>query len=173
MGLSTCIMKLKLNKWKKEGLLVGNTFKINTGCSIDPSFPWLISIGNNVTLAPNVIILAHDASTQVHIGYSRLGLVEIGNNVFVGAGSIVLPGVKIGNNVVIAAGSVVTKSIPNDSVVAGVPARIIKSIDEFKNKYTIIDEEKLDISYTRKGNITNIKKKIMREQLGKGNLFIV
>ncbi|MDO4893230.1 MAG: DapH/DapD/GlmU-related protein [Eubacteriales bacterium] len=64
------------------------------------------------------------------------GTIEIGNNVFIGMNTIVLPGVKIGNNVVIGAGSIVSKDIPNNSVACGIPARVIETLDEYycKNK---------------------------------------
>lgn len=110
-----------------RGLIVGENFSRQPGCIIDKFHSWLISIGNNVTLAPRVHILAHDASTKVHLGYTKIGRVEIGNNVFVGADSIVLPNVKIGDNVIIGSGSVVSKDIPENSVVIGVPARVIQN----------------------------------------------
>ena len=57
----------------KKGLTVGNNVFINFGCIIDESFCWLISIGDNVTLAPRVHILAHDASTKKFLGYTKVG----------------------------------------------------------------------------------------------------
>jgi len=57
----------------KKGLIIGENVFINFGCIIDESFCWLISIGNNVTLAPNVHILAHDASTKKALGYTKIG----------------------------------------------------------------------------------------------------
>lgn len=61
--------------------------------------------------------------------------VVIGNNVFIGMNSIILPGVTIGDNVIIGAGSVVAKDIPANSVCAGVPARVIKTMDEYAQKF--------------------------------------
>jgi len=175
MSLENKIMKMKLRRWIKRGLTIGDNFKINNGCSIEPTFPWLVTIGNNVTLAPNVTILAHDASSQVHLGYTRLGLVVIGNNVFVGAGSIILPGVNVGNDVVIAAGSVVTKDVPDGSVIAGVPAKPVKGIDEFRSKYEPLMKERnlLNRSYTIAGNVTPDMKQEMKERLKNETLFIV
>lgn len=120
-----------LEKLIRRGLTVGKDFSRMGGVIIDPSHCWHISIGDNVTLAPRVHILAHDASTKVFLGYTRVANTVIGNNVFVGAGTIILPGVTIGNNVVIGAGSVVSKDIPDDSVAAGNPARIVKSLHDF------------------------------------------
>ena len=123
-----------LEKLIKRGLVVGKDFKRMGGVIIDPSHCWHITIGNNVTLAPRVHILAHDASTGVFLGYTRVSNVTIGNNVFIGAGTIVLPGVSIGNNVVIGAGSVVSRDIPDGTVAVGNPARVVRSLEEFLNR---------------------------------------
>lgn len=120
-----------LDKLVRRGLVIGTGFKRMGDVIIDPSHCWHITIGDNVTLAPRVHILAHDASTKVFLGYTRVESTKIGNNVFVGAGAIVLPGVTIGNNVVIGAGSVVSQDIPNDSVAAGNPARVVKALSAY------------------------------------------
>lgn len=104
------------------------------GVIIDPSHCNHITIGDNVTLAPRVHIIAHDASTYLFLGKTRAADVTIGNDVFVGASLIILPGVTIGNRVVIGAGSVVTKDIPDNSVAVGNPARVICTIDEYIGK---------------------------------------
>ena len=111
--------------------MVGKRFVKMGGVIIDPSHCWHITIGDNVTLAPNVHVLAHDASTKVFLDHTRVANTKIGNNVFVGAGSIILPGVAIGNNVVVGAGSVVTKDIPDGSIAIGNPARVVKSLEAF------------------------------------------
>lgn len=123
-----------MNKLIKRGLKVGKNFWRMGGVIIDPSHCYHIKIGDNVTLAPRVHILAHDASTGLILSKVRVANVEIGNEVFVGAGSIILPGVHIGNRVIIGAGSVVTKDIPDNSVAAGNPARVICSIEDYARK---------------------------------------
>lgn len=123
-----------LEKLIKRGLIVGKNFTRMGGVVIDPSHCWHISIGDNVILAPRVHILAHDASTKIFLNYTRVANTRIGNNVFIGAGTIVLPGVTIGDNVVIGAGSIVTKDIPNDSVAVGNPACVVKVLDAFLNE---------------------------------------
>lgn len=125
---------LYLEDYINRGLVVGENFNMQHGCIIDDSHCNLIKIGNNVTLAPNVHILAHDASTKMFLGFVKFGKVNIGNNVFIGAGTIILPGVNIGNRVVIGAGSVVTKDIEDNSVYAGNPAKKIYSLDEYLEK---------------------------------------
>ena len=123
-----------IEKLIKRGLVVGNGFKCMGGVIIDPSHCWHVTIGNNVTLAPRVHILAHDTSTKLFLDYTRVSNVTIGDNVFIGAGTIVLPGVSIGNNVVIGAGSVVSRDIPDNSVAVGNPARVVKSLDDYLNQ---------------------------------------
>lgn len=116
------------------GMQVGHNFKRLNGVILDPSHCWLIEIGNNVTLAPRVHILCHDASTKQFLGKTKIGRVTIGDNVFIGAESVVLPGVNIGSNVIIGANSTVTRDIPTGSVVAGSPARVICTLEEYLEK---------------------------------------
>ena len=93
--------EVSTNKLVKKGLIVGDNFSRQGNCIIDPPHCWLIEIGNNVTLASGVYILAHDASTKKILGYAKIGNVKIGDNVFIGAKSIILPNVNIGNNTLI------------------------------------------------------------------------
>lgn len=116
------------------GMTVGKDFKRLQGVILDPSHCWLITIGDNVTMAPRVHILCHDASTKDFLGYTKIGRVDIGNNVFIGAETVVLPGVTIGDNVIIGANSTVTKDIPTGSVAAGSPARVICTLEEYLSK---------------------------------------
>lgn len=117
-----------------EGLTVGKNFKCLGGAIIDPGHVSLITIGDNVTFAPNVHILAHDASTRRALGYTMLGKVEIGNNVFIGANSTVLPGVTIGNGSIIGANSLVSHDVPENCVYAGNPAKKLMTTEEYYEK---------------------------------------
>ena len=80
------------------GMKVGKNFARLNGVILDPSHCWLIEIGDNVTMAPRVHILCHDASTKHFLNYTKIGRVRIGSNVFIGASTVVLPGVTIGDN---------------------------------------------------------------------------
>ena len=152
----------------RNGLKIGKDCNIQTGCIIDPSHCWLIEIGDRCTFAPHVHILAHDASTKRPLGMTRLGRVEIGNDVFVGAGTIILPNVKIGNKVVIGAGSVVSRDIPENSVALGCPARVICTYDEYiyKKEEELKTKPCFDFSYTY-NEITLERKKEMIDALKK------
>lgn len=105
----------------KRGMIVGNNFQRQNEVILDPDHCWLIKIGDNVTLAPRVHILCHDASTKQFLGYTKIGKVVIGNNVFIGANTVILPNVKIGDNVIVGANSTITHDIPDNSLVVGTP----------------------------------------------------
>jgi|GEM_PF-1689583 len=94
----------------------------------------LVEIGEKFISAPGSVILAHDASTIIHCGKSRVEKTIIGNNVFLGANAVILPGVCIGDNVIIGAGSVVTKDIASNMIVVGNPARVVSTVREYITK---------------------------------------
>ena len=116
------------------GMKVGKNFGRLNGVILDPSHCWLIEIGDNVTLAPRVHVLCHDASTKPFLGHTKIGRVTIGYNVFVGAESVILPGVTVGSNVIVGANSTVTHDVPEGVVVAGSPARVICTLEEYLAK---------------------------------------
>lgn len=91
--------KKDLDYYKKRGLSIGENVECYSIDGIDSLFPWLITIGNNVTISTNVQILTHDSSTFFVGAHTRVGEVNIGNNVFIGTKSIILPNVSIGDNV--------------------------------------------------------------------------
>ena len=102
------------------------------------SEPWIITIGKNVHITNGVRFITHDGGTLLF--RDRVPDLEItkpiviGDNVYIGNNVLLLPGVTIGNNVIIGAGAVVSRSIPDNSVAVGVPARVIKSSDEYFEK---------------------------------------
>lgn len=103
-----------------------------------------VKIGKNAQFAPNVAI--YTAGHPVHpdsrnSGYEYGIDITIGDNVWLGGNTVIMPGVHIGNNVVIGAGSVVTKDIPDDVVAAGNPCRVLRSITEEDRKYYYKDRE--------------------------------
>lgn len=149
------------------GMKVGTNFKRLHGVILDPGHCWLIEIGDNVTMAPRVHILCHDASTKQFLNYTKIGRVTIGNNVFIGAESVVLPGVTIGNDVIIGANSTVTHDIPDGVVAAGSPARAICTLEEYLNK----EKNRMETApcygeeYTLRQNVSMEKRMEQREAL--------
>lgn len=106
-----------------------------------PLYANLIRIHNNVRIASNVTFVTHDIThymLNAKIGESRfnetVGCIEIMDNVFVGTNVTILNNVRIGENSIIAAGAVVTKDVPPNSVVGGVPAKVICSLDDYLEK---------------------------------------
>lgn len=144
-------MNKKINKWaRKLAILflspqkyarhIGVTFGNN--CLIADkdhwsSEPYLVSIGNDCALTEGVKIQTHGGGRIMRLKYPQFdsfGKVKIGNHVYIGAFSQIMPGVTIDDNVLVAAGSVVTKSIPSGYVVGGNPAKIICTLDSFIEK---------------------------------------
>ena len=106
-----------------------------------PLYSKLIYLHDNVFIASNVLFLTHDAINgmlnkkyKIKSFQEQLGCIEIMDNVFVGANSIIMPNVRIGENTIIATGSIVTKDIPANSVAAGSPAKRIGDFDDFVKK---------------------------------------
>ena len=118
--------------------------------------PWLITIGDNVHITKGVQFITHDGGTLIfRKDVPDLEItkpITIGNDVYLGNNVILLPGVTIGNRVVVGAGAIVTKDIPDNSVAVGVPARVIKSADDYF--------EKLKIESLHLGNLCGEEKDI-------------
>lgn len=147
MELKKILFYLKLlivNPHKKSflyGKYLGIKFGKNVRITHFPRFgsePYLIEIGDNVTITRGVTFVNHDGGIALfrhkYPDVNTFGKIKIGNNVFIGVNSIILPGVTVGDNVVIGAGSIVNKNVPSNVVVAGVPAKIIKTINEYEEK---------------------------------------
>lgn len=131
--------ELTIKGAKKIGVKIGENCRfLNVTSSTFGSEPYLISIGNHVTITRGVSFITHDGGVWVFRNEEKsidvFGKIKVGNNVFIGLNSLILPGVTIGDNVVIAAGSVITKNIESNSVVGGNPARKIRTIEEYRKK---------------------------------------
>ena len=124
---------------RAQGAKIGNGTRLI--CSVDAfgSEPYLISVGENCLFSHNVCLFTHDGGVKVlsDLGYFRdermdiIAPIKIGSNVYIGTGAYILPGVTIGDNTIIGAGAIVTKDIPNNVVAVGIPARVIRTVDEY------------------------------------------
>lgn len=144
LKMYTILTSTKRTKYLKDKHIFG---AIGENCSVMsrtvPLYAKLIKLGNNVRLASKVTFVTHDV-THVMLNANptlngesfkeKIGCIEISDNVFVGAGSTILYGVRIGTNVIIGAGSLVNKDIPSNSVVGGVPAKVISTFDKYIEK---------------------------------------
>ena len=135
-----------------SNIFVGKNCFINYNCTILDNGK--VRMGDNCMLAPNVSIYTAGHALYPdsrNLGYEYGIDVTIGNNVWIGGNTVILPGINIGNNVVIGAGSVVTKDIPAWSFAAGNPCKVIRKITEedkeFYYKQRKIDEEILKEIY--------------------------
>ena len=136
---------------RKKGVKIGKNCEIHRGIAWG-SEPFLIEIGNNVRITRNVSFVTHDGGVWVLRNLYKekasnidvFGKIKIGNNVYIGWNAIILPGVTIGDNVVIGAGTIVTKNVESNSVVAGIPAKKIETIENY------YDKVKAKCDYTKK-----------------------
>lgn len=161
------IIRVKIDPVKYArsiGVKVGENCRLISVVPVNGTFssePYLIKLGDHVTVGGLVRFITHDGGVWVfrekESDIDIVGPIIVGNNVFIGTGCIILPSVKIGDNCVIGAGSIVTKNIPRDSIAAGVPARVIKSTDEY---YASCSKKKINI-----GNVPDTEKRKILEDM--------
>jgi len=122
--------------FRKQGARIGqdNRLEIQT---LGPE-PYLITIGNHCTIAQNVRFVTHDGGVWVFTeempDLQNFGPITIRDNCFIGMESILLKNITIGPNAIVGAGSVVTKDVPENTIVAGIPAKPISTLDRYKEK---------------------------------------
>ena len=123
----------------KKGAKIGANTRILSSIESFGTEPYLIEVGENCLLSTNITLITHDGGISVLNNLNafgqrmdKLGRIKIGNNVFIGKGATIMPGVTIGDNVIIGLGSIVTKNVESNSVVCGIPAKKIKTIEEYK-----------------------------------------
>lgn len=141
---------------KSKGMKVGKNFFVQ-GIPNFGSEPFLIEIGDHVTIAENVGFINHGGDARVTKRIERykngrnFGRIRIGNNSFIGKGSVIMPGVSIGNNCIIGSLSIVSSSVPDNTVYAGNPAKFICTIDEYGDKLLLnTTQYPLDLEADRK-----------------------
>jgi len=132
----------KVSYLRAKGARIGPDCDILTNIGNFGSEPYLIRLGKGVTITSGVCLITHDGATRVFRTTDPrwtketglYGCIDIGDNVFIGMNSIVLPGVTIGASSVVGAGTVVTKDVPANTVVAGNPARELCSLTEYRER---------------------------------------
>lgn len=137
------------------GWAIKNGMRVGKGCVLIAkqrvsfgSEPYLITLGDEVKISAGVSFITHDGGTWAfrdlpkYKDVVKFGPIKVGKRSFIGMGSIIMPGVTIGERCVVASGSIVTKDIPDNTVVAGVPARPIKTTQEYAEKCLSAWEQK-------------------------------
>ncbi len=122
-----------------KGAVIGDGTRLNCNTNAFGTEPYLIRVGEDCLFAEGVRLITHDGGVKVlnALGYfqgeryDRMGRIAIGNNVYLGTDAMVMPDVRIGDNCIIGARAVVTHDIPANSVAVGIPAKVIKNIDEY------------------------------------------
>ncbi|NMA51907.1 MAG: acyltransferase [Peptococcaceae bacterium] len=127
---------------RKSGVKIGSNCSIHSNAEFG-SEPYLIEIGNHVRINSGVRLITHDGGVWVLRELPWIdnikdidifGKIIIKDNVHIGNNAIIMPGVTIGSNCIIGCGAIVTHDIPDNSVAAGVPARVIETIEEYELK---------------------------------------
>jgi maltose O-acetyltransferase len=125
---------------RSRGMKIGAGTTIQDGFFFDPSHCYLLEIGANCTLAPNVRLVAHDASTKRLLDATRLGRIVIEDDCFIGDSVIILPNITVGRGSIVGAGSVVTRSVPAGSIAVGNPARVLCSVEDYRQRQAALLE---------------------------------
>jgi maltose O-acetyltransferase len=158
-----------------RGLQLGRNVYIGRSTVFDGGFLWLISVGDDTTISARVEILAHDASTRRHLGYSLVAPVTIGSRAYIGVGAIILPGVTIGDDAIVGAGSVVRDDVAPGTVAVGVPARAVGTVEEYVERHRRLMRERPVFGgreWTLHGGITQSRMRRMREELRDGHGYV-
>lgn len=142
---------------KKLGIHIrGEPKYISSDCYFDGNDYARITLGHNITISREVMFLTHDYS--INTAFASIGRVigrgegelyfsreiRVGDNCFIGARASILPGSAIGDNVIVGACAVVKGRVPDNSIIAGNPARVIGKTDEFANRHEVLKDYNIE-----------------------------
>lgn len=148
--------KTHVQKLRELGCIIGDNTEIHPNVDFG-SEPYLITIGNHVRINTGVKLVTHDGGVWVLRlldeslkNIDLFGEIHICSNVHIGTNAIIMPGVTIGENSIVGCGAVVTKNVPANTIVAGVPAKKIESLSEYKEKHSLDFVHTKHLSYKEK-----------------------
>lgn len=154
-----------IQELRQRGIHIGEDCEIYSSVGFG-SEPYLIEIGNHVRITHGCRFITHDGGVWVLRTIKNMpsldlfGPIKIGNNVHIGMDTVIMPGVTIGDNCIIGCGAVVTKNVPSGEIWGGVPARFLKTVEEYYKQH-----EK-DFDFT-KGYTFEKKKKFLKQKYKK------
>ena len=145
--------RLSCEEYAREmGANIGKDCYISTKAFSSEAY--LITIGDNVRIAKGVVFFTHGGAwpfrDRLGDNFDMFGKIKVGNNVHIGQGAYIMPGVTIGDNVIIGAGAVVTKSIPDNSIAGGNPVKVFGNVDEFIERSKKLNLESKKMTYEEK-----------------------
>lgn len=158
--------KRYVDRLVRNGLTLGAGVYLNDGFFLDPAHCFLITIEDGVTFGPGVKVFAHDASSLKPIGKTKIGLVRLGKNCFVGAGAIILPSSSIGAESILGAQSLLSGHIPEGQVWGGNPARFIMTLNDYKIRLNALPELDFTEAEYAMHRLTPERKRRMIQALG-------
>jgi len=131
---------------RKMGMQIGRNVFLPDSTWIDASHCFLISVGDNCGFGEECMILAHDAQMDEFLDAARIGRVVIHPSCHIGARTVILAGVEIGPRTIVGANSVVSSSLPPDTVCAGIPAKVICTLEQYleRHRQKLTGSEKFD-----------------------------
>ena len=134
--LENARLKRRWEKLRTMGMHIGQGVNLPASTWIDTSHCFLISIGDWCGFGQNCMIMAHDAQMDEFLDAGLIGKVTIHESCHFGSRTVILPGVEVGPRTIVGANSVVSKSLPPHTVCAGVPAKVICSLEEYLDRHS-------------------------------------
>jgi maltose O-acetyltransferase len=163
-----------LKRLRRLGLNAPGPVLIASRVHIDPGFAWAITIGANVRIAHDARIIAHDAAVKHLTGYTEVLPVVVGDDCYIGAGALVLPGSTVGAGAVIGAGAVVRGAIPEGVVAAGNPARSVGPAGELRERHEELQGQLQCFEWRACHGATTQEVAVMREALARdGRIYVL
>lgn len=144
-------MEAKMQLYRNYGVKIGKN--VRSFSHLMTTEPYLLEFGDNTTVSFDVVFITHDNSaTKVIPNASSIyGRIKVGKNCFIGARTVIMPGVELGDNVIVGAGSVVTKSFLEDgTIIAGNPAKVVGSVEKYREKYADMALNPVGMSFEQK-----------------------
>ena len=162
-----------LEDLRRLGVKVGRNCNVY-GLNVDRDLPGLVEIGDDCILAGDVTILAHDVAPAIWMKKSKLARTRVLDRCFIGQRAILLAGVTVGPDAIVGAGSVVSKDVPPRTVVAGNPAQVVGTLDEYlarqakDKRFTWIDYDLPGQDDPRRAEVLAAGRKRLKEMLERG-----